>query len=289
MAKKLKKIVICSMKADKNIRELALQAIETLSNSSVDVYVNDELSKLSKISKFKQIQESDYQMMDLMIVIGGDGSILGYSREYGSLGVPILGINLGKLGFLADIPPENISNTLLEVVNGKYTIDKRAFLEVTINGEGVPHKAVNEVVIHSGLVARLMEYELSIDKSFVYRQKADGLIINTPTGSTAYSLSGGGPILHPSVNAITLLPMFPHSLSTSPLLVKDNSFLSVKIISKNKASINIDGQVEWRIKMGDTIEIQKSKVFYTLIHPKDHNFFSACRTKLGWSIGIIDE
>lgn len=289
MAKKLKRILICSVKADTNIQEIALQAIETLSNLSVEVFVNENLANISKNSNYRIIKESNYKNIDLMIVIGGDGSILGFCRKYGSRGIPILGVNLGKLGFLADIPPENISHSLLAIVNGKYKIEKRAFLEAFINGEMISHKAVNEIVIHSGSVARLMEYELSIDNYFVYRQKADGLIVNTPTGSTAYSLSGGGPILHPSVSAITLLPMFPHSLSTSPLVIKDDSLLSVKIISKNKACISIDSQEERKIKKGDVIDIQKSRTFYTLIHPHHHNFYSACRTKLGWSTGIIDE
>ena len=224
-----------------------------------------------------------------MIVIGGDGSILGFCRDYGSKGIPILGINLGKLGFLADIPPENISHALLNIVNGEYKSENRAFLEASINDKIITHKAVNEIIVHSGSVARLMEYELSIDNTFVYRQKADGLIMNTPTGSTAYSLSGGGPILHPTINAITLLPMFPHSLSSSPMVIKDDSVLSLRIVSQNKASLNIDGQVERNVKRGDVINVKKSATSFTLIHPIEHNFFSACRTKLGWSTGIINK
>ena len=289
MAKKLKKIVICSIKTNLKINEIALQAIETLTSLSVDVFVNDKLSKITKQIPIKVIKESDYELIDLMIVIGGDGSILSFCRKYGSLGIPLLGINLGRLGFLADIPPDNISHALLRVVGGNYKTEKRAFLETSINGKIIPHKAVNEIVVHSGSVARLMEYELSIDNSFVYRQKADGLIVNTPTGSTAYSLSGGGPILHPSVNAMTLLPMFPHSLSTSPMVIKDSSSLSIRIISKNKASVSIDSQERESVKKGDEIYVKKSDSFYSLIHPMDHNFYSACRTKLGWSIGITDE
>ncbi len=289
MAKKLKKIAICSLKKDKHIKELALQVIETLSCLSVEAFVNETLADISSDLKDNVLRKVDYESLDLIIVIGGDGSILGYCREYGSLGIPVLGINLGKLGFLADIAPNNISKSLLEVVEGKYKVEKRAFLEATLNDIPIPQRAVNEIVIHSGSVARLMEYELKIDNSFVYRQKADGLIINTPTGSTAYSLSGGGPILHPSIKAITLLPMFPHSLSSSPMVIKDNSSLTVKIISSSKASISIDSQEEKKIKRGDVIDIKKSKIFYTLIHPRDHNFYSACRTKLGWSTGITEE
>ena len=289
MAKKLKKIVICSIKADDYIDEIALQAIETLSNLNVSVFVNKNLTRISNRGKCLVIKDNQYKNIDLMIVIGGDGSILGFCREYGSKGIPILGINLGKLGFLADIPPENISHALLNIVNGEYKSENRAFLEASINDKIITHKAVNEIIVHSGSVARLMEYELSIDNTFVYRQKADGLIMNTPTGSTAYSLSGGGPILHPTINAITLLPMFPHSLSSSPMVIKDDSALSIKIVSKNKASLNIDGQVERNVKRGDLINIKKSATSFTLIHPSEHNFFSACRTKLGWSTGIINK
>ena len=146
----------------------------------------------------------------MLIAIGGDGTMLNCSRKVWLKGVSILGINLGKVGFLSDIAPNEMTSRLLEVIKGDYVEDKRFFLEASLEGKKGIY-ALNEIVIHSGAIAQLIEFDLYIDDSFVYRQKADGLIINSPTGSTAYSLSGGGPIVHPGLDAITLLPMFPHS------------------------------------------------------------------------------
>jgi NAD+ kinase len=250
----------------------------------VKVLLTKNLSKISKNQKCKIVNDTSLRKADLIIVIGGDGSILGVAREYSPLGVPLLGINLGNIGFLADIPPESITTTLTEIICGKFIKDKRFLLEASINKEKNSYNALNEIVIHSGAVAQLIEYELFIDGVFVYRQRADGIIINSPTGSTAYSLSGGGPIIHPSVNAITLLPMFPHSLSTSPLLVNDNSAIEIRMVgSKNKSTLSLDSHNLVKLKKGDVISIKKTDYELTLVHPIGHDFFASCRNKLGWS------
>jgi NAD+ kinase len=163
-------------------------------------------------------------------------------------------------------------------------------LRATINGDKESKVALNEVVIHSGAVAQMIEYEVFLDDLFLYRQKADGLIINTPTGSTAYSLSGGGPIIHPSVNAFTLLPMFPHSLSSNPLLVSHESKIKIRIIeSKKKTMLSLDSHNTIPLLVNDEVLIDKNPDLITLIHPTDHDFFSTCRDKLGWSIGIANK
>jgi NAD+ kinase len=284
---KFKKIAICASQKNNQIDEIAKQCCEVLKSLDVIVYVNDNLSSVVNSTKSKVVNDKTLKQADLMVVIGGDGSILGFARRFGSLGIPLLGINLGNLGFLADIAPENLTSILTDIAYGKFKKDKRFFLEASINSEKRPYIALNEIVIHSGKVAQLIEYEVFIDEVFVYRQRADGLIINSPTGSTAYSLSGGGPIIHPDVKAITLLPMFPHSLSTSPLLVKDTSNIEIVMIgSKNKATLSMDSHNSLSLKKGDSILIQKTSYDLTLIHPRDHNFFSACRNKLGWSSAI---
>jgi len=289
MGNKFKTVAICCRKKNKQILEIAFQACEVLSNLKLDLIVNDKLSSLKEKVNCKIVKEKKLMTADLMIVIGGDGSILSFARNFGSKGVPILGINLGNLGFLADIPPKNISQSLMEVVNGKYLRDKRFFLEATIDAGTKSHLALNEIVIHSGAVAQLIEFELYVDGIFVYRQKADGLIINSPTGSTAYSLSGGGPIIHPDVKAITLLPMFPHSLSSSPLLINDKSKIEILVVNKNKATISLDSHNSLPLNKGEVVTIEKSKSILSLIHPRDHNFYSACRNKLGWSNSITTE
>ena len=288
MKLKFKKIAICASQKNKQIDEIAKQCCEVLKSLDTSVYLNKNLSSVVGSTQEKCVSDKTLRNADLIVVIGGDGSILGFARRFGSLGVPLLGINLGNLGFLADIAPENITSVLTDIIYGKFKRDKRFFLEASINSKKESYIALNEIVIHSGAVAQLIEYEVYIDEAFVYRQRADGLIINSPTGSTAYSLSGGGPIIHPEVKAITLLPMFPHSLSTSPLVVKDTS--NIKIVmqgSKNKATLSMDSHDSLTLKKGDEVLIQKTSFDLTLIHPKEHNFFSACRNKLGWSSAII--
>jgi NAD+ kinase len=199
-----------------------------------------------------------------------------------------LGINLGKVGFLTDISPEEITSRLLEVIKGEYIEDKRSFLEACIVGNKDKHLALNEIVIHSGAIAQLIDFDLFINEKFVYRQKADGLIVSSPSGSTAYSLSGGGPIVLPSVKAMTLLPMFPHSLlNTSPLIVDDNSKIKIEMIGKkSKAVVSMDSHNSIKIKEGDIINISIGQSSLTLIHPPGHDFYEACRNKLGWSADI---
>jgi len=223
----------------------------------------------------------------LLIAIGGDGTMLNCSRRYGSKGVPILGINLGNVGFLTDIAPKEITSRLLDVIKGNFIKDKRFFLEASLQNKDGSFIALNEVVIHSGAIAQLIEFDLYIDNSFVYRQKADGLIVNSPSGSTAYSLSGGGPIVHPNLDVITLLPMFPHRLNTSPLVVSGGSKITIKMIEKkNKSVLSMDSHNSLKLRQGDVITISKGKSSLILIHPRGHDFYEACRNKLGWSSSL---
>ena len=147
--------------------------------------------------------------------------------------------------------------------------------------------ALNEVVIHSGTIAQLIEFDVFIDNKFVYRQKADGIIINTPTGSTAYALSGHGPIIHPQVKAITLLPMFPHSLNSRPLIVNED--VRISIIPSKRSFISYDSHTKKSLNKNDIVEIKKTDSMLNLIHPVDHDFYSACRNKLGWSLGVQEK
>ena len=286
---KFKTIAIAANSKNKKIVDIARQCCEVLSNQSLNILLS---GKLVSLDKFKGSKVStDLQISkkaDLLIAIGGDGTMLSCSRRFGFLGLPLLGINLGNLGFLTDIAPEDITSSLMEVVNGNYLSDKRFFLQASLNKSKETNLALNEIVIHSGALAQLMEYEVSINDNFVYLQKADGLIINSPTGSTAYALSGGGPIIHPSVKAINLMPMFPHSLSTSPLLVDDASVIKIKMVNgKGNFKLSFDSHHSLTLKKGDYITVKKTESVLTLIHPQDNDFFSSCRNKLGWSSGFI--
>lgn len=286
---KFNSIGVYSSLNSKKVSQIASQVSEILENVGIRIFFSK--SSLFTSNTKKRLYSDKYLIKntDLLIAIGGDGTILSSARRFGLKGLPILGINLGNLGFLADIDPEDLTLSLREVIEGNYDLDKRVFLEASLNNDKNTTIALNEAVIHSGSVAQLIEYELFLDGSFVYRQKADGIIVNTPTGSTAYSLSGNGPIVHPNVKSISLLPMFPHSLSARPLLVKDDTKIKVKLVSNKGGTLSMDSHNFIKLKKNDEINISKSNSSLDLIHPKNHNFYSACRNKLGWSLGFPDQ
>jgi len=288
--RKFSKITLSTSSKNKRVISIARQIIEILSSVGVEISHDKSLASLedvkeSKLLSIKEVIENS----DLLIAIGGDGTILNCARIYGSKGVPLLGINLGKLGFLSDVAPDEVTTSLIEVIKGKYLVDNRFFLEACLRNAKESFLALNEIVIHSGSIAQLIEFEVFINDCFVYRQKADGMIINTPTGSTAYSLSGGGPIVHPEVEAITLLPMFPQSLSSSSLIVKASSQIRVVLTQTGlTCQVSFDSQDKINFKGKKEISISKSSSTLTLIHPLGHDFFGGCRNKLGWSMGIVD-
>lgn len=225
---------------------------------------------------------------DLVIVVGGDGSLLGAARELAASGTPVLGINRGRLGFLTDISPDDVEQQIGAVLDGKYTLEKRFLLDVELHrgGEVVGiADALNDVVINSGTSAQMMEFELTIEGEFVYRLRADGLIVSTPTGSTAYSLSAGGPIMHPRLDALLISPMFPHTLTSRPIVVDGKSELKIRIGGDKpiKPPVTCDGQVELKGRVGDVIYVRKKPHKMKLIHPLEHSFYASCRQKLGWA------
>ena len=286
MKKKFNSIAIFSSLDSNKVLKISQQIEEILDSLRIrKIYpktskINFENNKRLNIDSFVT------KNADLVIAIGGDGTLLSAARRFGLMGVPVLGINLGAIGFLNDIAPEDLTTRLRDIIFGKYIKDERSFLEANINNSKYSNIALNEIVIHSESIAQLIEYELYLNDDFVYRQRADGILIGTPTGSTAYSLSGNGPIIHPDVKIISLLPMFPHSLNTRPLIVEENTSIEIRLCKKGKPGLSFDGHNTVRLKQGDRVAIRKTKSSLTLIHPEDHNFYNACRTKLGWSLGV---
>lgn len=224
---------------------------------------------------------------DLVIVVGGDGCLLGAGRTFARYGVPVLGINRGRLGFLTDILPAELESRVGQVLDGEYVLEERFLLDLEVrrgNGRVGEGSALNDVVLASGESIHMIEFELHIDELFVYSQRSDGLIISTPTGSTAYALSGGGPIMHPTLDAIVLVPMNPHTLSSRPLVVDGNSELKIRVISgKLQPLVSCDGQEGIRLREGDQLCVRKKPHRLKLLHPPGHDFYEACRSKLGWS------
>ena len=233
--------------------------------------------------------------VDLVMVVGGDGSMLSASRELASTGIPLLGVNRGRLGFLTDIYPEDIENKVPLVVMGEYLREKRFLLESNIVRDGVVIKsgvALNDIVFHPGKPLRMLEFELYVDDEFVYSQRSDGLIISTPTGSTAYALSAGGPLLFPELDAIVLVPLNPHTLNSRPIVLQGDAEIAIRVGYGNEmaSQITCDGHTDYATEPGDMITIAKHNHQINLIHSRDNNFYRVCRSKLGWGsrLGVAE-
>jgi NAD+ kinase len=224
---------------------------------------------------------------ELAIVVGGDGYMLGAARILAQYDTDVVGVNRGNLGFLTDINPEDITRQIANIFEGKVHREERFLLEANVFREDKHQEtnaAVNEIVLHHEKVAHMMEFELYIDNQFVFSQRSDGIICATPTGSTAYSLSGGGPILMPQLDALTLVPMFPHTLSSRPIVVDANSEITLKVSSVNTDNLQVscDSHIVISLKPGDEVRIRKNPNKLNLVHPLDYNYFNVLRTKLNW-------
>lgn len=225
---------------------------------------------------------------DLVIVIGGDGTFLDAASSLASADVPLVGINIGRLGFLVDISPHDINSSLDKIFAGDYSKEERFLLKAEVFRDGqslFTANALNDVVISLRDVARMMEFETRINGTYVNQQRADGLIIATPTGSTAYALSSGGPLLHPTLNAITLVPISPHTLSNRPIVVDFNSEIDVLIYETKQAiaKVSCDGRASFNVKKDDIIKIKRHSHLITLLHPPGYDHYHTLREKLHWS------
>jgi NAD+ kinase len=227
------------------------------------------------------------QRAELAIVVGGDGYMLGAARILAQFDTDVVGVNRGNLGFLTDINPEDITRQIANIFEGKVHREERFLLEANVFREDKHQEtnaAVNEIVLHHEKVAHMMEFELYVDNQFVFSQRSDGIICATPTGSTAYSLSGGGPILMPQLDALTLVPMFPHTLSSRPIVVDAKSEITLKVSNVNTDNLQVscDSHIVISLKPGDEVRIRKNPNKLNLVHPLDYNYFNVLRTKLNW-------
>ncbi len=222
----------------------------------------------------------------LLLVLGGDGTLLSAARLAAPRGIPILPVNLGSLGFLTSFTREELYPALEETLGGRHAVSERVLLQVDFLRNGATHGmylALNDAVINKGALARMIELELSIDETFVCRYRADGLIVATPTGSTAYSLSAGGPIVHPGVGAFVITPICPHTLSDRPLVVQDTSRIEISFLGDTEAVFfTVDGQTGIEIHPGDRIRLTKAVPRLKLIQPPRKSYFEILRSKLKW-------
>ena len=288
-----KKIGLVGRSRQRGLTGVLRMLLELLEARSLEVLLEDTLGHVVPNHQCRLASlEAIGQEADLVIVVGGDGSLLSAARTLSKYETPVIGVNRGRLGFLTDITPDDIAEKVPEVLDGHFERESRFLLETEVRRDEVlvgRGDALNDVVVNSGTSAQMIEFELFIDNTFVYRQRADGLIVSTPTGSTAYSLSGGGPIMHPTLDAIVLVPMFPHALSSRPIVVDGNSEIRLDILARNRIhpAVTCDGQVKIKARPGDSVHIRKNPYRLTLLHPMGHSFYASCRDKLRWSNALV--
>jgi len=225
---------------------------------------------------------------DLAIVVGGDGTMLAAARDLVQLGVPLVGVNQGRVGFMTDIGHDDMRSGLGAILDGRYVVEERSLLDAEIVRDGksmLRTLALNEAVVGKGAQGRLIEFELALDGEFVYTLRADGILVATPTGSTAYALSAQGPILHPAVPALALVPLNPHTLSARPVSVSDKSVIEIKLARTPgvDAQTYFDGIALAELAPGDRLILKRSAHVLRFVHPPGYKYFATLREKLGWS------
>jgi len=224
--------------------------------------------------------------VDLVVVLGGDGTMLGIGRQLAGSNVPLVGINMGRLGYMTDIPIQSVQTILPKIIAGEYEADTRTILDAVVLREGKEINralALNDVVVNRSGISGMVELSVQVNGSFMYNQRSDGLIVSTPTGSTAYALSVGGPILHPRVAGILLAPIAPHSLSNRPIVLPQDVVISIEVIDGREVIVNFDMQSQTDLQTGDRIEVRQSNKYITLLHPRGHSDYKTLREKLHWN------
>lgn len=259
--------------------QLATEIRTFLEKKGVTVVAEDQKAQIIGANPLSTVDPNEIQFL---ITMGGDGTILRISHHFLHLNAPILGINLGHLGFMADVPILDIYPSLTDLLNGAYAIDHRLILEGTVSDKRL--RAVNDLVIHRGSNHSLVELAISVDGVYVNTFVADGIIIATPNGSTAYSLAAGGPILSPDLDALVITPICPHTISNRPLVLSTTKQIEITYVSHyHPVEVRADGLDACTLSTGETLRVEKSDQSFKLVNLHRHEYFSTLRTKLGWS------
>lgn len=224
--------------------------------------------------------------VDLAIVIGGDGTMLNIARTLSPHHIPLIGVNQGRLGFLTDLTLDNMQESIAAMLEGKFVTEQRLLLAARVLRDGVEvfgGLAFNEIVVHRSQISSMVEFEVRIDGEYLYNQRADGLIVSTPTGSTAYALSAGGPILHPSLDVLELVPVCPHSMSNRPIVVKSSSLLEILMQRTGDVRVRFDSHTTYDLQLHDKIVVTRHPELACLLHPVGHSYYHTLREKLLWN------
>jgi NAD+ kinase len=286
---KFKRVVLYARqhRANQDVSETLQRLVDYLQKKQVDTYLDADTACHFNLPLPVLIREDMGKQQDVIVVVGGDGSLLSAARMAIKVNVPVIGINRGRLGFLTDISPHDIETQFGDMLSGKYAEEKRFLLRMRVHDEEATYyhgDALNDIVLSRGNETHLIEFDVYINQQFVSHYRSDGLILATPTGSTAYALSAGGPILHPQLNAIVMVPMFSHSLSSRPLVFDGQGLIELRISNVNESDLQIscDGHESRMVKPGQHVSVEKNAQQLRLLHPCDYHYYDTLRIKLGW-------
>lgn len=293
-ALKFKRVIVYARhhRANVEVVESLERVLLFLKNISLPAFLDKETSTAFEIEHPALDSKDIGQTGDVIVVIGGDGSLLSAARMAVAVGVPVVGVNRGKLGFLTDISPHHLEQELLNVLGGKYIEEQRFLLDANIeskDGQLFQSCALNDIVVSQGLETHLMEFEVMINDTLLSHYYADGIIFSTPTGSTAYALSAGGPIMHPQLNVISIVPMFPHRLSSRPIVISADTKITLKPAGSNELSLllSADSHAQELVRYGQWINISKHPSLLKLLHPISYDYYDTLRRKLGWEASVL--
>lgn len=290
---KFKRVILYARqhRANQGVNETLHRLVDYLQEQRIETFVDIDTAQSFELP----LAILDREAMgnhDLIIVVGGDGSLLSAARMAIKVNVPVIGINRGRLGFLTDISPQDIEKELNAVLSGEYEQEQRFLLQTRIHDDNEVYfqgDGLNDVVLGGGKETHLIEFDVYVNQQFVSHYRADGLIVATPTGSTAYALSAGGPIMHPQLNAMVIVPMFSHSLNSRPLVIDCESIIDLRISKNNENDLQIscDGEASQIVKPGQHVTIEKNPCQLKLLHPCEYHYYDTLRIKLGWGFKPI--
>jgi len=270
----------------------ALEAVARfLHAQGCDVVLEEDSARNMGLVGYTQLSAQQIgEQCDLGLVVGGDGTMLGIGRQMAAYGLPLIGINQGRLGFITDIPYQSFERALEPMLQGDYEEDHRSLMNARVLRDGncvYTAQAMNDVVVNRGAASGMVELRVEVDGHFVANQRADGLIIASPTGSTAYALSSGGPLLHPSIPGWVMVPIAPHTLSNRPIVLSNSSHIAIEIVAGRDASASFDMQSLASLLHGDRIEVARSEHHVRFLHPRGWSYFDTLREKLHWNEGVM--
>ena len=290
MAKRFRHAAILGKHQARGIRPLLEEIAEFVTGLGLDVSLELETAQNTGITAYEALSPDQLGAnCDLAIVVGGDGTMLGFARQMARHAIPLVGINQGRLGFITDISIERFREALEPILVGDYEMEKRAVLEGAVwrDGECIfEGLALNDVVVSRGATSGMVELRVQVGEEFVANMRADGVIVASPTGSTAYSLSAGGPILHPSIAGWVLVPIASHALSNRPIVLPDQGGVLLEIVAGRDASVNFDMQSLASLLHGDRISVRRSEHQVCFLHPKGWSYYATLRRKLRWYEGV---